>query len=387
MFLLKLIHIESKKTAVFELETDRFSSHTFELSMRLTKHEYHHIKDTLYRSQEGKKNVVIYQERKGRHCCMKYGKYGVRICLEHNQGESGFDTYYIRMIINPRVLIEPGCSYLGILPPEESSIGELEKAFKKLFDKTVFDNDINHYYLSRLDLCVNIRCNNNRLFRELVRVLRKLPTPPKYERKIYKHRDKKTNRYNKHYLRFSCGTHELVIYDKTYQLRDGDLIVDYQGLPEGVLRFEVHCEREYIRKVEKELNSESSTKVLWSMVQESAGRIIDHFSRCFPDTKFVQMERLEKKIKQSGFKKENKSAMLELASRLQRTQSVDKALQKMEKQGYSTAGLLDKFAKLGISPIPLRKNFCAESLPGPVELLKRILTGNIAVEYVKVKYK
>ena len=79
--------------------------------------------------------------------------------------------------------------------------------------------------------------------------------------------------------------------------------------------------------------------------------------------------------------------MLELASRLQRTQSVDKALQKMEKQGYSTAGLLDKFAKLGISPIPLRKNFCAESLPGPVELLKRILTGNIAVEYVKVKYK
>lgn len=88
--------IESKKTAVFELETDRFSSHTFELSMRLTRHEYHHIKDTLYRSQEGKMNIVIYQERKGRHCCMKYGKHGVRICLEHNQGENGFDTYSVR---------------------------------------------------------------------------------------------------------------------------------------------------------------------------------------------------------------------------------------------------------------------------------------------------
>ncbi len=385
--------IESKKTAVFELETDRFSSHTFELSMRLTRHEYHQMKDTIYRSQEGKKNTVIYQEHKGRYCCMKYGKHGVRIYLEHNQGESGFDIYYVRMIINPRVLIEPGCSYLGILPPEESSIRELEKAFKKLFAKTVFDNDINHYYLSRLDLCVNIRCDNNRLFRELVRVLRKLPTPPKYERKKKRYEKgkklskKDVNMYNKHYLYFACGTHELVIYDKIYQLQKGCLVNDNEGLPKSVLRFEVHCEREYIRKIEKELDSDSPMKVLWAMVQESEGRIIAHFNQCFSDTKFVQMERLEKKIKQSCFKKENKNAMLELACRLQRTQSVDKALQKMEKQGYRTAGLLDKFAKLGISPIPLRKNFCAESLPGPVELLRSVSEGNVKVEYVKAKYK
>ena len=222
----------------------------------------------------------------------------------------------------------------------------------------------------------------------MVRVLRKLPTPLKYERKFYKNSDKKkANRYNKHYLRFVCGTHELVIYDKTYQIRNGNLAIAYEKLPEGVLRFEIHCEREYIRKIEKEMNSDSPMKVLWTMVQESEDRIIGHFSRCFPDTEFVQMERLEKKIKQSGFKKENKEAMLELASRLQRTQSADKALQKMEKQGYSTAGLLDKFAKLGISPIPLRKNFCAESLPGPVELLRDISEGKVKVEYVKVKYK
>lgn len=102
---------------------------------------------------------------------------------------------------------------------------------------------------------------------------------------------------------------------------------------------------------------------------------------------FVRMEALKQAIKESRYKKKNKEAMLDLASRLQRTQSVDKALQKMEKQGYDTVGLLDKFTKLGVSPIPLRKNFCAESLPGPVELLKRISDGDIAVEYVKAKYK
>ena len=380
--------VESKKTAVFELEPDGFSIHTFELSKKLTKHEYHEIKDTLYRSQEGGKGVSIYRESKGHHYCSKFQQQGVRVYLGHNESESGYDTYFVRMVINPRVLIEPGCSYLGILPPEESSIKQIKVAFKRLFKGTAFDNDIASYYLSRLDLCTNIRCDTNKLFRELVRVLRKLPTPPKYERKFYKHKDKKeANRYNKHYLRFPCGTHELVIYDKTFQLENENLDVGYEHLPKGVLRFEVHCERSYMRQIEKDADASDALGILWLLVQESEDRIINHFSRCFPDTEFERMEGLEQKIKKSSFKKEKKKVMLELVDRLQRIQSVDKALDKMEKAGFNTSGLLDRFAKLGVSPIPLRKNFCAQSLPGPVELLRRVSDGEVSVEYTKVKYK
>lgn len=99
------------------------------------------------------------------------------------------------------------------------------------------------------------------------------------------------------------------------------------------------------------------------------------------------MEGVERIIKESGFKKENKRVMLELMDHLQRMQSVDRALAKMQKAGFDTSGVLDRFEKLGASPIPLRKNFCAESLPGPVELLRSVSEGNITVEYVKVKYK
>lgn len=385
--------IESKKTAVFELGPDRFSIHTFELSQELTKKQYHQMKDKLYRLQEQPgEEQWIYQEEKGRHCCIRFRKYGIRmITLEHNKGENQFDSYFLRMIVNPRLLIEPGCSYLGILPPEESSMKKLKKAFKKRFEDTVFDNDINSYYLSRLGLCTNIRCDNKSLFRELVRVLRKLPTPPKYERKFFEHKGKisrkDVNKYNKHYLRFCCGTHELVIYDKTYQIRQGNLIVDYEGLPNGVLRFEVHCEREYIRKAAKKSNQSDTLSLLWQMVEESEERLCDHFSRCFADVEFAKMEKIERQIKESGFKKENKDAMRALASQLQRTQLVDKALEKMRKNGVETSGVLDRFAKLGISPIPLRKKFCAESLPGPVKLLKHISDGVISVDYIKVKYK
>jgi len=380
--------IETKKTAVFELEPDGCSIHTFELSKKLKKHEYHTIKDTLYRNQERSKKVSIYQECKGCHYCGSFEKNGVRIRLEHNQSENGVETYYVRMVINPRVLIEPGCSYLGILPPEKSSIKELKKSFKELFKKTIFENKFEEYYLSRVDLCTNIRCDNSKLYRELIRVLRKLPTPPKYERRFYKHKDKKkANRYNKHYLRLCCGTHELVIYDKTYQIRNGNLVVAYEKLPEGVLRFEVHCEREYIRQTEKDAGTSNSLELLWLLMQESENRLIGHFSRCFPDTEFVQMEELERRIKEGRFNKKNTEAMLELATRLQRTQSVDKALEKMLEKGYDTSGLLDRFVKLGVSPIPLWKKFCAKSLPGPVELLRDVSEGKIEVEYVKAKYK
>lgn len=310
--------------------------------------------------------------------------------MKHNESESGFDTYYVRMTVNPRVLIEPGCSYLGILPPEKSSIKKIKVAFQKLFKGTIFDNDITNYYLSRSDLCTNIRCDNNKLFRELVRVLRKLPTPPKYERKFYQHKnkDKKAvNRYNKHYLRFHCGTHELVIYDKTYQVKNENLVIGYEKLPKGVLRFEVRCERSYIKRIEKNTDTSDVLEILWLLIQKSEDRIIDHFSRCFSDVKFMRLEELEHKIKASGFKAENKSAMRELVKRLQRIQSVDKALDKMQKAGYDIDGLLDRFAKLGVSPIPLWKNFCAQSLPGPVELLKYISNGKMSVEYLKVKYK
>lgn len=375
------------KTAKFTLEPDGFSIHTIELSMELTYREFYEIKDRLYRQQKNEKGGWIYPDGWGNHICAYYKDYGIRITLEHNSSES-IETYYVRMVVNPRKLIDPGASYIGILSPEESSVKKLKKAFAKLFKDTSFENDINAYQLTRVDLCTNIRCNSNRLFRELVRVLRKVPDPPKYERRFYKHQDKKkANRYNKHYLRFHCGTKELVIYDKTYQVRNGELIVSYEKLPEGVLRFEIHCERDYIRKLEKQFGTDVTVDLLWRLIEESERLMTDHFARCFSDARFLQMDDLTDTIAKSAFKKKNKETMLELAARLQRTQSVNKALKKMAKAGYSTDGLLDRFDALGISPIPLRKNFCAKELPGPVELLRAVSSEAVTVEYIEVKYK
>ena len=61
--------------------------------------------------------------------------------------------------------------------------------------------------------------------------MRKLPTPPKYERYYYKGSDRKAaNRYNKHHITFKHESRELVVYDKTYQIVENGLQLDEEKL-------------------------------------------------------------------------------------------------------------------------------------------------------------
>ena len=259
-------------------------------------------------------------------------------------------------------------------------------AFHALLRRSAFNDQLDDYYLSRVDLCVNIRCDHKKIFREVVRVLRKLPTPPKYKRVSRKEKDKKkANKYNKHYIKFQCGTHSLVIYDKTYQTTEQGLRVDYEDLSEGVLRFEVQYQRSVLRGLEKKLNTDNPSELLWYLMQKSEKRICQHFEQCFADVQFCQIEEIEKRIVGSKYEDEIKQAMLELAHRMQRKQSVDQVLGEMRSEGFFVEDLLRKVHKLGFSPIPLWKNFCAQQIPGPVSLLRMISEDEVVIPYQKIK--
>lgn len=372
--------------ARFELEADGFSIHTFEISRKLTKSEWNYCKGKLYDQNKISPKICIYQESKGVHRVSQYEKYGLRITLEHAHDQENSRGYYVRMIVNPRKVIDPNASYIGIFPPEKSSIIELQAAFHALLKSSAFNDQLDDYYLSRVDLCVNIRCDHKKIFREVVRVLRKLPTPPKYKRVSRKEKDKKkANKYNKHYIKFQCGTHSLVIYDKTYQVTEQGLQVDYEDLPEGVLRFEVQYQRSVLRGLEKKLGTDNPSELLWYLMQKSEKRICKHFEQCFADVQFCQIEEIEKRITGSKYEDEAKQTMLELTHRMQRKQSVDQVLEEMSSESFAVDDLLRRVHRLGFSPIPLWKNFCAQQIPGPVSLLRMISEGEVVIPYQKMK--
>lgn len=374
------------RKARFELEADGFSIHTFEISRRLTKSEWNYCKGKLYDQSKVFSKGCVYKESKGVHRVSRYEANGLRITLEHAHDQEDSRGYYVRMVVNPRKVIDPNASYIGIFPPEKSSITELQAAFHALLKRSAFNDQLDDYYLSRVDLCVNMCCDHKKIFREVVRVLRKLPTPPKYKRVSRKEKDrKKANKYNKHYIKFQCGTHSLVIYDKTYQVTEQGLQVDYEDLPEGVLRFEVQYQRSVLRGLEKKLGTDDPSELLWYLMRKSEKRICKHFEQCFADVQFCQIEEIEKRITGSKYEDAIKQAMLELTHRMQRKQSVDQVLEEMASEGFTVDDLLRKVHRLGFSPIPLWKNFCAQQIPGPVSLLRMISDGEVVIPYQKMK--
>ena len=162
------------KTAAFTLEQDGFSLHTFEISYAFNWENYQQIMDYLKERADN-----WYRCKNGTLCFYCFSKYGVRINLTAGASKHNPTMY---MIINPRKMLDPDSSYLGILAPEKASIKKIDKRFTQLFENTPIPCKINQYLLNRVDLCVNMRIDNKKIFRELIRVLRKLPTPSGYER-------------------------------------------------------------------------------------------------------------------------------------------------------------------------------------------------------------
>lgn len=54
-----------------------------------------------------------------------------------------------------------------------------------------------------------------------------------------------------------------------------------------------------------------------------------------------------------------------------RIKSLEKGEEKLRKEGYDAEAVLAQFRKLGVSPILLRKKFCAKTMPGPSTLLQK----------------
>ena len=381
--------IEKKKKAEFSIGSEGFSVHTMEIRKPLTYREYRREKGFLY-DEAGHTYKEVDKENIKIHVSTAFVKHGVhKIRLIHRYDESAYDVYLLEMVINPRKLLDPASSYLGIFEPSKKNVQKLINKFKKLFQDTEIESDLDGYQFSRIDLCVNIHCDKNKIFRELVRVLRKLPTPPKYERLYRTTGDRKEDtKYNKHYIKFHCGTHDLVIYDKTYQMEANGIIAEYEKLPNGVLRIEMCCFRTYLRKKKKKERLDTASDFLWYMIRNSGEILTDKIALCFPHWRYMRRKALKEKIDGSHYSPDKQEQMITLIKKMQRKQSFESAFTDMKITKEDGKKILDRFEKLGISPVPLRENFCADELTDLAELLEQIVSGKeVEVFYTEAKYR
>lgn len=140
-----------KNAGTFRIEPDGFSIHTFELSKKVTNNDYKRMRDRLY-CQRPKGEIYrdrAWQGEGERHRCRWFQRNGLRISLEkdvHGQ----ISTCYLRIAVNPRKLIDPNSSYLGILPPTEESVQDVSKMFFVVLKDSGLPCVLDAYQLSRV---------------------------------------------------------------------------------------------------------------------------------------------------------------------------------------------------------------------------------------------
>lgn len=387
-------HFDNSIIEVFVMNTtlmltsDGFSFHTTELKYFPTMTEYHSRKKYLYDlAREEHKNFMypISYENQETHCCKFFKKQGTNLYFSVAKGPHAT----IKAVVNPRKLIDPESSYLGIFPSNEDSVSEFADSFTDNMRKIDLPDFSDGWLATRVDLCVNLDCGEGNTARELNRLAHKGLTPKKYTRIEYTSDSltpEKLKEKNKHYLRYECGSAALVIYDKTYQMTEEGLVTKFEELPNGIIRVELQLGRKFIRKFmekngiqQEDLDTEKfeDLEALFNeLIRQSPNLTLSYLQKVVPCGTHYKLSRLKYLLDKLPFHAETIEQMQYLVQQSHICDTLNDAIRKTKKKfklsEKEVKSLIKRFRDSDISPIPLSGNFVLDSLPSLTSLLKQL---------------
>lgn len=295
------------------LTSDGFSFHTLELRWNPTDTAFADAFDRLRQCSCGgefypaKENGGVFAWR-----CNAFSRNGVQVFL--TRGHQNM----ISLTVNPRKLIEPDASYLGIVPPYQDTLEEIRDNFTLVMRKVGLPEDMNAWKLHRLDLCVNICWNRKNAAAELIRLLR----------------------------------------------------LKGEKLPKRVLRVELHCGRAWIRDFIKKEHLETTVGAIQALSQNSRKLILKYAQKCMYSGMYRKLKaQLEIIDEADGMKKEIRKRLKGIL-KTANSSSLKEARKGLTKEQWETC--LGYFRRLGVHPLPLREKYPVKQLPSLLMILNEL---------------
>lgn len=349
------------------LTADGYSIHTVEVKTSLSYCKFKENISRAFQEAKTKKEPTMYQFARGAYCDKSRVRDGVRVYYTKYDRQGNIRPS-VKAVINPRKLLDRNSSYLGTMPRDERSLERLYERFTDVMREQRLPEFFEDWRLSRADLCINLVCPQSKIAWELIRTARKWPEPSKYKR-LYPEM--------KHIILFHAAAVDVALYDKVFHITDNGLLLEKEKLPNGVLRIEVQYRRAYIRRAAKKFDTEGdSWETLKALALHSRPLLLKHLQRCFPAEDFCKPGLLEERIVDATYSAEEKRHMLALVGALRKRPTLDHALRSIAgKYGlgaHERKQLLARFVALGISPIPLKKNFYRDKLLSLPHILQEI---------------
>lgn len=364
------------------ITSEGFSFHTLELTYICDVFKFDAIKKRL--KQVGKKDQFypLPKYETDCFCCTAYSEHGIRFYL--TRGTDSW-TNIVKIVLNPRRLVEPQCSYLGIMLSDEKSLDEMEHCFTDIMRKinspksSELPECIDEWNLSRIDLCVNFQFDRKKLPQQLIRLLSCGCIPTGYERSCYSYPSEKDGSFvklEKHSIKFSNKRIALTAYDKVYQCKYENLAKPDEMITHGILRLELQCTRDWIRDESKKHHRKSTREEIDYFSSHSQAYLRKYVDKLLLPGEYCREKILKERIQDAPcIRNGSKKRMIKLVRILRNGKTdVQGAVEELNEylSDKQLRSLLEHFEQLNICPVPLDKHSKLKTIYSIPDILKMV---------------
>ena len=368
------------------LQKDGFSFHTFSVRYSLSKKGF----DALFEHLKKVSEHEEFYKPKGFNAdcwvCNHFSDEGLLLYLSKVPDDKGYVHYVVTCRINPRKLIDPNCSYYGIMSMDRKSLDRMEARFQKVLHKAEMDQELNDGTLNRLDLCANLMFPYKKLPKTIMACLAKSEINGNY--RLVDPTKKKIQdplAYPKHSLRIvprnqkdddykSCF--ELVLYDKQVQMKENGLI----GIAEknskehkyGILRIELHLDGRKIREFT------GKNKTTREQIEYLAGRsgelLLEYMGKVFPTGDFYSLDESKNLIDSGDFTNKMRKRMRRIVEAIAEGDTFLEALGDCEEElrGKKRIKTAENFELLRMNAVPLPREAKLDYLPSLYRMMQAL---------------
>ena len=339
------------------LMSEGFSFHTLELKISFRSHQQFH--EIVKHLKSLSSNTEFYELEKyegEKYFCGRFSKHGIRIYLSKHQ-----DWYIVKLIINPRLLIDKKASYLGIMLSDEKSLEEMEHRFTDIMRKAHLPDFLDDWFLTRMDLCVNLQFDRKKLPLHLIQLISRGPAKngfvcSQYAYPSETHKGKSVN-LEKHAVKFQNDRIALVLYDKAYQAKKENIAIPDEMITRGILRIELQCGSRRISEQAAKHNVKSTHGKIALLSSNSREYLMKYVNKLLISGEYCQLDEMIEKIKSAhGVGHKTKKRMEKFAVCMYKTQlDFNSCINQMSREFSSKKirRMLECFEELKICPIPL----------------------------------
>ena len=147
-----------------------------------------------------------------------------------------YDTPLLFIKINPRILVEEDHSYLGIFHATAENIEKIYSKASAIVHEYVPGYSLEDASLCRVDLCLNITCNQPDALIQLIACLKRCDWRSQYQTTEFSAHTRNAEEKNKHSFRILSKHFSLTVYDKLFERTQRSSLEPEH--PDGLLRVE-----------------------------------------------------------------------------------------------------------------------------------------------------